>query len=148
MPYIDAAGVKLYCEEHGHGYPVIFLHEFGSDIQQWNTQVRYFGRAYRCVTYNARGYPPSDVPDDATSYGWQHSVDDISAVMRGLSIERAHLVGLSMGAYAALQFVGPLLVSAEKAAPPDAGIRANQQAISRGGRFTSLIPALSRSNGA
>jgi pimeloyl-ACP methyl ester carboxylesterase len=104
MPYIDAAGVKLYFEEHGDGYPIIFLHEFGYDIRQWDTQVRYFARAYRCITYNARGYPPSDVPDDTALYGWQFSVDDIAAVMRGLSIERAHLVGLSMGAYAALQF--------------------------------------------
>jgi pimeloyl-ACP methyl ester carboxylesterase len=56
------------------------------------------------MTYNARGYPPSDVPEDAVLYGWERAVDDIAAVMRDLSIERAHLVGLSMGGYAALQF--------------------------------------------
>ena len=83
---------------------MIFVHEFGCDIRQWETQVRYFSRAYRCVTYNARGYPPSDVPEDAALYGWEFSVDDIAAVMRDLSIERAHFVGLSMGAYAAIQF--------------------------------------------
>jgi pimeloyl-ACP methyl ester carboxylesterase len=104
MPYVDAAGARLYFEEHGAGYPIIFVHEFGYDIRQWDTQVRYFSRAYRCVVYNARGYPPSDVPEDAASYGWEFSVDDIAAVMRHLSIERVHLVGLSMGAYAALQF--------------------------------------------
>ena len=104
MPYIEAAGARLYCEDHGDGYPMIFIHEFGCDIRQWETQVRYFSRAYRCVTYNARGYPPSDVPEDAALYGWEFSVDDIAAVMRDLSIERAHFVGLSMGAYAALQF--------------------------------------------
>ncbi len=104
MPYVDATGAKLYFEELGDGYPLIFVHEFGYDIRQWETQVRYFSRAYHCVTYNARGYPPSDVPEDAASYSWQFSVDDIAAVMRGLKIERAHLVGLSMGSYAALQF--------------------------------------------
>lgn len=104
MPYVDATGAKLYFEEHGDGYPMIFLHEFGYDIRQWEMQVRYFSRAYRCVAYNARGYPPSDVPEDADLYGWEFSVDDIAAVMRDLSIERAHLVGLSMGAYAVLQF--------------------------------------------
>jgi pimeloyl-ACP methyl ester carboxylesterase len=104
MPYVDATGAKLYFEEHGDGYPVIFVHEFGYDMRQWEPQVRYFSRTYRCVTYNARGYPPSDVPGDTTLYGWEFSVDDIAAVMRGLAIERAHLVGLSMGAYAALQF--------------------------------------------
>ena len=104
MPYVDATGAKLYFEENGHGYPIIFVHEFGSDIREWEAQVHYFSRAYRCITYNARGYRPSDVPEDAALYGWEFSVDDIAAVMRGLAIEHAHVVGLSMGGYAALQF--------------------------------------------
>jgi pimeloyl-ACP methyl ester carboxylesterase len=104
MPYVDAPGAKLYFEENGQGYPIIFVHELGSDIREWETQVRYFARAYRCITYNARGYPPSDVPEDAALYGWEFSVEDIAAVMRGLAIDRAHIVGLSMGGYAALQF--------------------------------------------
>ena len=66
MPYVDAYGAKLYFEESGHGYPIIFIHEFASDIRGWEAQVRYFSRSYRCIAYNARGYPPSDVPDDAS----------------------------------------------------------------------------------
>jgi pimeloyl-ACP methyl ester carboxylesterase len=104
MPYIEAAGARLYVEEHGDGYPIIFVHELGSDLRQWEDQVRYFSRAYRCIAYNARGYPPSDVPKDPAAYGWKRSVDDIAAVMDGLGLDRAHVVGLSMGAYAALQF--------------------------------------------
>jgi pimeloyl-ACP methyl ester carboxylesterase len=104
MPYVEATGAKLYFEESGEGHPIIFIHEFASDIRGWEHQLRHFSRSYRCVAYNARGYPPSDVPADASSYGWESAVDDIEAVMHGLSIERAHLVGLSMGGYAALQF--------------------------------------------
>jgi pimeloyl-ACP methyl ester carboxylesterase len=104
MPYIEAAGARLHVEEHGDGYPIIFVHELGSDLRQWEDQVRYFSRAYRCIAYNARGYPPSDVPEDPTAYGWERSVDDIAAVMNGLDVDHAHVVGLSMGAYAALQF--------------------------------------------
>ena len=104
MPYIDAAGARLYCEETGSGYPIVFVHEFGSDYREWESQVRYFSRAYRCITYNARGYPPSDVPEDANQYGWEFAVDDIAAVMKGLAVDRAHVFGLSMGGYAALQF--------------------------------------------
>ena len=104
MPYIEAAGAKLHVEEHGAGYPIIFAHELGSDLRQWEDQVRYFSRAYRCIAYNARGYPPSDVPENPAAYGWERSVDDMAAVMDGLGIDRAHVVGLSMGAYAALQF--------------------------------------------
>src|SRR5882724_3662033 len=104
MPFVETTGAKLYFEESGHGYPIIFVHEFGSDIRGWETQLRYFARFYRCIAYNARGYPPSDVPEDAALYGWEFAVDDIAAVMLGLKIERAHVVGLSMGGYAALQF--------------------------------------------
>ncbi len=104
MPYVDAAGAKLYFEEHGQGYPIIFVHEFGSDSREWEDQVRYLSRGYRCIAYNARGYPPSDVPEESALYSWEFSVDDIAAVMRGLAIERAHVVGSSMGGYAALQF--------------------------------------------
>lgn len=104
MPYIEADGARLHLEEHGAGYPIVFVHELGSDLRQWEDQVRYFSRAYRCIAYNARGYPPSDVPEDPAAYGWERSVDDIAAVMDGLGLDRAHVVGLSMGAYAALQF--------------------------------------------
>ncbi|MFT4116072.1 alpha/beta fold hydrolase [Bradyrhizobium sp.] len=104
MAHIDASGVRLYVEETGSGYPIVFVHEFGSDFREWEAQVRYFSRGYRCVTYNARGYPPSDVPDDPAQYGWEFAVSDLLAVMDALKIERAHVVGLSMGGYAALQF--------------------------------------------
>jgi pimeloyl-ACP methyl ester carboxylesterase len=103
MPF-ETTGAKLYFEESGYGYPIIFIHEFGSDIRGWETQLRYFSRGYRCIAYNARGYPPSDVPEDAALYGWEFAVDDIAAMMLGLKIERAHVVGLSMGGYGALQF--------------------------------------------
>ena len=104
MPYVEATGAKLYFEESGYGYPIIFIHEFASDMRGWEAQTRSLSRSYRCIAYNARGYPPSDIPEDFASYGWEFAVDDIAAVMRGLKIERAHLVGLSMGGYAALQF--------------------------------------------
>ena len=45
MPYVEATGAKLYFEESGYGYPIIFIHEFASDIRGWETQLRYFSRA-------------------------------------------------------------------------------------------------------
>jgi pimeloyl-ACP methyl ester carboxylesterase len=104
MPCVEATRAKLYFEEYGQGYPIIFIHEFASDIRGWKNQLRHFSRRYRCIAYNARGYPPSDVPEEAALYSWEFAVDDVDAVMSGLKIERAHLVGLSMGGYAALQF--------------------------------------------
>jgi pimeloyl-ACP methyl ester carboxylesterase len=66
--------------------------------------VRHFSRRYRCITYAARGWPPSDVPDDVSLYSQARAADDCADVMAALGIERAHLVGLSMGATAALEF--------------------------------------------
>jgi pimeloyl-ACP methyl ester carboxylesterase len=129
MPFVDAKGAKLYCEESGQGHPIIFVHEFGSDIRQWEAQVRYFSRSYRCITYNARGYPPSDVPEDAALYDWEFSVDDVASIMRGLAIERAHVVGSSMGGYTALQFglLHPERVSAIVAAAVGSGSPPSQR---------------------
>jgi pimeloyl-ACP methyl ester carboxylesterase len=93
-------GVKLYYEETGSGTPIVFVHEFAGDCRSWEPQVRHFSRRYRCITYNARGYPPSDVPEDFERYSQARARDDIRCVLDGLQIERAHIVGLSMGAFA------------------------------------------------
>jgi pimeloyl-ACP methyl ester carboxylesterase len=97
-------GLKLYCEETGSGTPVVFAHEFAGDHRSWEPQVRHFSRRYRCITYNARGYPPSEVPEQFERYSQERSRDDLRAVLDGFGIERAHIVGLSMGAFAALHF--------------------------------------------
>lgn len=104
MPYAQSAGAKLYYEETGDGYPIVFVHEFAADVRSWESQVRALSRQYRCITFNARGYPPSDVPDGDEAYGHVHAVDDIAAIMQHLGLPKAHVVGLSMGAYATLCF--------------------------------------------
>jgi pimeloyl-ACP methyl ester carboxylesterase len=101
---VNADGVRLYVEETGAGDPIVFVHELHSDHREWEAQVRWFSRCYRCITFNARGYPPSDVPADPSSYGFPMVVHDIAAVVQALGISKAHIVGLSMGAYAALHF--------------------------------------------
>ncbi|WP_027522167.1 alpha/beta fold hydrolase [Bradyrhizobium sp. Ec3.3] len=95
--------VRIYFEEAGHGTPIIFLHEFAADYSNWEPQMRYFSRGHRCITYSARGYAPSDVPASAEVYTYKHFYTDALAVLDHLSIDRAHLVGLSMGAYSSLQ---------------------------------------------
>jgi pimeloyl-ACP methyl ester carboxylesterase len=97
-------GVKLYYEETGAGTPIVFAHEFAGDVRSWEPQIRHFSRRYRCIAYNARGYPPSDVPPDPDRYSQQRVREDLRCVLDGLGIERAHIVGLSMGAFATLHF--------------------------------------------
>lgn len=104
MPYADSGGVRLYYEDAGAGIPIIFVHEFADDLLSWEPQIRYFSRRYRCIAFNARGYPPSDVPEDQALYSQDHATDDIAAVLRAADVDRAHVVGMSMGGFAALHF--------------------------------------------
>ncbi|MBS0525197.1 MAG: alpha/beta hydrolase [Proteobacteria bacterium] len=105
MPHIKTSdGVSLYYEETGAGAPLIFLHEFGGHYLSWEPQVRYFSRRYRCITYAARGWPPSDVPNDVAMYSQARAADDCADLMKALGIDKAHLCGLSMGATAGLEF--------------------------------------------
>ncbi|MDI3307185.1 MAG: alpha/beta hydrolase [Acetobacteraceae bacterium] len=104
MPYAPSEGARLYYEEAGTGHPIIWVHEFGADHREWEDQMRFFSREYRCIAFAARGYPPSDVPEDEALYGQEHAVNDIAAVMRHLGIRKAHVAGLSMGGFATLLF--------------------------------------------
>src|SRR3954462_3120968 len=105
MPQITTDdGVRLYYEEAGAGFPIVFVHEFASDYRSYETQLRYFSRRYRCIAFNARGYPPSDVPEDWNRYSQERARDDIRDVLRGLGIGKAHIVGISMGGFAVLHF--------------------------------------------
>lgn len=93
-------GVRLHVEEAGQGTPILFIHEFGGNHASWEPQMRFFARRHRCITYAARGYPPSDVPDDLEAYSQANAVLDAVAVLDGLGVEKAHVVGLSMGGFA------------------------------------------------
>lgn len=104
MPYAAAGAVKLYYEETGRGTPIVFVHEFADDLQGWEPQLRFFSRRYRCIAFNARGYPPSDVPRARSQYSQAIAADDIAAVMRHLKIKKAHIIGCSMGGYATVHF--------------------------------------------
>src|SRR6218665_2590054 len=103
MPHVTTPdGTQLSYEEVGTGSPVVFVHEYAGDYRTWEPQLRYFSRSYRCVTYSQRGYPPSDVPTDPARYGQDIARDDVVALMDALKIDKAHIVGHSMGASTAL----------------------------------------------
>ena len=104
MPYATSNGVRLYYEEAGKGAPLVFVHEFADDLYSWEPQLRYFSRRYRCIAYNARGYPPSDVPKSVSKYSQAIATDDIANVMRHLKIRKAHIIGCSMGGFATVHF--------------------------------------------
>src|SRR6516165_12731558 len=105
MPHLTTDdGVKLFYQEVGTGSPIVFVHEFAGDVRSWEAQLRHFGRRYRAIAYNARGYPPSDVPSEVERYSQARARDDIRAVLDALDIDKAHIVGLSMGGFATTHF--------------------------------------------
>jgi pimeloyl-ACP methyl ester carboxylesterase len=97
-------GVRLHYEEAGAGAPIVLVHEFAGDSRSFEPQMRYFARRYRTIAYNARGYPPSEVPAEAERYSQERARDDIRSVLDALGIAKAHIVGLSMGGFATLHF--------------------------------------------
>ena len=104
MPLAPVNGINLYYEERGDGFPLVWSHEFAGDFRSWRAQVNFFSRRYRVITYNARGYPPSDVPERLDDYTQARSVDDLKGLLDHLGVARAHVGGLSMGGNVALNF--------------------------------------------
>lgn len=102
MPTAHVNGVNLYYEKTGDGFPVVFSHEFAGDYRSWEAQVRFFSRRYQVITFNNRGYPPSEVPTDPEAYSQTIVVDDLYHLIRHFKIPKAHIVGLSMGGNIAL----------------------------------------------
>ena len=109
MPFAPTQdGLKLWfvdhCSDELKDDPIVFVHEFGGQPESWNFQVAHFSSRNRCITYAARGFHPSDTPDDLAMYGQQQATADVAAVMDHLSVDRAHLVGTSMGSFTSLDF--------------------------------------------
>ena len=105
MPYATTDdGVRLYFEETGSGSPVIFVHEFAGDLRSFEPQMRHFGKRHRAIAFDARGFPPSDVPEQVSCYSQSRAADDILAVLDQVGAAKAHVVGLSMGGFATLHF--------------------------------------------
>ncbi len=130
MPHALSDGTRIYYEETGSGTPLAFLHEYAGDHRSWRDAVRRFSRDYRCITIAARGYPPSDVPDNDAAYGQDIANRDVIAVLDAAGVDRAHVVGLSMGAYTTLQLTihfPERLVSAVAAGAGAGALKATRQ---------------------
>lgn len=104
MPIANVNGINIYYEVTGDGFPIVFNHEFGGDYRSWEPQVRFFARHYKVITYNMRGFPPSEVPKDAGAYSESVLVEDLYQLFRCLGIPKAHVLGLSMGGNLTLNF--------------------------------------------
>jgi pimeloyl-ACP methyl ester carboxylesterase len=123
-------GIRLEVRSAGSGVPLVFAHEFSSDARSWDAQVSFFSRYYNCTVYCARGYRPSDVPPSVSSYDQMRAAEDLADVVRAVADGPAHVVGLSMGGFAALHLGlrHPQLVRSLVVAGVGYGAKPEQQA--------------------
>src|SRR5881296_1809679 len=95
MPKVGVNGIRVFYEEAGRGEPLIRIMGFGGDHLAWAFQVRARAARYRVVTFDNRGAGQSDAPEPP--YTIRTMADDTAGLMDALGIERAHVVGVSMG---------------------------------------------------
>ncbi|MEX2204105.1 MAG: alpha/beta fold hydrolase [Actinomycetota bacterium] len=91
---VEINGGRLEFDVAGDGPPVVFLHPGLWDRRTWDDQFGLFSKTYRVVRYDARGYGRSSRPEPG--YPYSH-VEDLAAVMDAAPVDRAALVGCSMG---------------------------------------------------
>ena len=136
-------GVKLYYEVTGEGLPLVLSHEFMGTYKSWEPQVRFFSRRYQVITYNHRGFPPSEVPEEPSAYSQEILVEDLYQLLRHLGIEQAYIGGLSMGGNVALNFgiAHPDMAKALVVAATGAGTADHEQFAAEAEQMAQLFEA-------
>ena len=101
--YVNVGNGYLYYEEAGEGIPLILVHGHSLDCRMWDGQFYVFARNYRIIRYDLRGYGKSSPQSE--DYQFTH-VEDLVALMDSLHIDKAHIVGLSLGGYVGTDMLG------------------------------------------
>jgi pimeloyl-ACP methyl ester carboxylesterase len=96
----EVRGTHLYYEVYGHGAPLVFLHAGLADSRMWDSQVKFFSHNYTVVRLDMRGYGQSDAPTGPYS-----PAQDVFALFQFLKLDRACIIGLSMGGTQAIDVV-------------------------------------------
>lgn len=101
MPTIKINGINLYYERNGSGPTVVFLHGLGSLGADWQLQIPFFSNYFDVITPDLRGHGKSE--KDGAPYEIFQLADDIAAMLKVLEISSAHIVGLSLGSFVAME---------------------------------------------
>jgi pimeloyl-ACP methyl ester carboxylesterase len=107
MASLDRDGVRIHYEVRGEGeaVPLLLTHGFASSSHAWAPAVDELSRTRRCITWDVRGHGQTDYPDGAAAYSVPLTIGDMAAILDALAIDRAVLIGHSMGGYLSLEFV-------------------------------------------
>jgi pimeloyl-ACP methyl ester carboxylesterase len=102
MPIAKINGVELYYEEHGQGEPLVLVPGFGTGLWIWYRQVPAFAERFRTIVFDPRGVARSQAPD--APFTMRDLADDLAALLEGLKVEKAHVLGASFGGFVAQEF--------------------------------------------
>ncbi|MFZ2095873.1 MAG: alpha/beta hydrolase [Anaerolineales bacterium] len=102
MPKIQTNGINTYYEIHGTGEPLVFIGGLGADIFLWFRQVPELSKQFQVITFDTRGAGESDKPEQP--YTIRMFADDTAGLLNALKIEKASIVGASLGGLIAQQF--------------------------------------------
>lgn len=153
MPVADVNGTKLnYIDTGGDGTPVVLLHAFPLNSGQWRQQIDALSDNYRLIAPDLKGFGESDAPEDESGYTMDGYADEVKALLDSIGVDKAVIVGLSMGGYIALAlwrrspdlFSALVLADSRAEADPPEGIekRSNQQQQVRDQGTAGLIDVL------
>ena len=104
MAFVDNDGIRIYCEVVGTGPAVLFTHGFGATSEMFAPQRDALAATHTVVTWDMRGHGRSDYPADQDAYSPARVLGDMRALLDGHDIERAVIVGHSVGGYLSLRF--------------------------------------------
>lgn len=97
--FAELNNAKIYYEVDGAGFPFVMVHAGIAHNAMWDDQFREFAKDYRVIRYDMRGYGKSEPVDGEFSLR-----DDLYRLLKFLDVEKAHVMGCSMGGGAALEF--------------------------------------------
>lgn len=149
MPYVTIRGKQMFYEDHGAGFPILFLHSYLWDAAMWVPQVAALSATYRCIVPELWGHGRSDVlPSMPTSL--DELTEDYWALTQALGIERFAVVGLSVGGMIAVHLavkhseaVAALVVmDSHVGAEPTASQARFFQMLDAVERFGSIVPPI------
>jgi 3-oxoadipate enol-lactonase len=96
---VKVSGLNMYYEVHGEGRPLVLISGLGNDLSSWALQIPDLAKRYRVISFDNRGSGHTDAPDQP--YSIRMMAEDTAGLMDALGIEKAHVLGISMGGYIA-----------------------------------------------
>jgi 3-oxoadipate enol-lactonase len=102
MPLANANGTKIFWNEAGSGDPLVMIMGLGASHEMWHRTWPVMARKYRTIVFDNRGVGQSDVPPGP--YLIAQMAADTAAIMDAAGLERAHVLGISMGGMIAQEF--------------------------------------------